>query len=362
MPRRFALFFLLIFPTFAQAQVNDVLMKKLPEWVALLNDQKDVKHRKAAVVALEVFGAKTTGVVEPLLLSLEKDSDPEVRRLIALCLGRMGPDATGAAEALGKALKLDKSEIVREAAARALGGRLADKAETQLIHLVAALKDTHAGTRAAAAETLKNMGETAKSALPQLIEVIEDRKADRIPRRYAIQIVSKHYEDSAATTKLFLAVYDDKEADLAVRVAAVEGLGGLGERAEGAAIPLSLGLKDKDVELRKAIATALGKLGDIKECWPAIKDALQDKDVGVRYQAIRLSGSLGRELKEPVTALIGVAEKDVNQENRLAAIQELGELGSQATDAVANLTRIATTDTRAAIREAAAAAVKKIKG
>ena len=47
-------------------------------------------------------------------------------------------------------------------------------------------------------------------------------------------------------------------------------------------------------------------------------------------------------------------------ENRLAAIQELAELGGQAKSAVPELTRIASQDGRAAVREEASKALKRI--
>ena len=62
-----------------------------------------------------------------------------------------------------------------------------------------------------------------------------------------------------------------------------------------------------------------------------------------------------------VPALADTAAKDDNTENRLAAIQELGQLGNVAGDAVPTLTRLASNDSRASIREAAEEALKKIK-
>src|SRR5205814_1835718 len=132
-------------------------------------------------------------------------------------------------------------------------------------------------------------------------------------------------EDSAAVTKLLLSIFEEKGAQPTIRIAAVEGLGQLGEKAEGAAAVLSQGLKDKDVEMRRAVAGGLGKLPEVDKCWPSIKEALNDQDIAVRYQLIRLAGALGRDLKEPIMALADAAVKDANQENRLAAIQELGE-------------------------------------
>ena len=94
----------------------------------------------------------------------------------------------------------------------------------------------------------------------------------------------------------------------------------------------------------------------------ALIAALKDPDVEVRHQVIRLSGKLGREVGDVVPALIDVATMDDATQNRLAAIQELGDLGPVASRAVEILTRLAADDVRSSVREAAQAALKRIQG
>src|SRR5581483_9872651 len=119
-------------PAALHAGEDEVLGKKGSEWLKILREHKEVKFRRAAIIALEVIGPRGKGVLAGLYESLEKDSDPEIRREVALLLGRMGPEAKGAVGALGAALKGDKAEVVREAAAQALGGKLAEQAHTQV--------------------------------------------------------------------------------------------------------------------------------------------------------------------------------------------------------------------------------------
>ena len=150
---------------------------------------------------------------------------------------------------------------------------------------------------------------------------------------------------------------------LAIRHEAIEGIGRMGEKAAAAIPALARALKEKDVELRRAAAVALGQVGDqAKDAWPAIKEAYHDADNGVRNQVIRLAGSIGEELKEAIALLAEAAQKDINLENRLAAVQELGRLESAAMAALPVLSRIATDDARASVRDAAQAAIRKIKG
>ncbi|MCI0638928.1 MAG: HEAT repeat domain-containing protein [Gemmataceae bacterium] len=343
---------------FTFAQDEEVLGKKRTEWLAILKEHKEVKFRRAAIIALEVMGPRSRGVLEGLFDALEKDADAEVRREAALTIGRMGADAKGGAESLAVALKSDKADVVREAAAHSLG-KLAEQAKTQVMTLAGALKDPHAGTRAAAASTLKILGEHAQVALEQISAVAQDAKADRFPRVHCIQILGKL--GGAEAVPLLLAIYEEKDVALPIKQAALESLGRLGEKAASAVRVISEGLKEKDVDLRRAAAVALAQLGEkAKEAWPAIQDAYMDADIGVRHQVIRLAGRLGKDVgAAAVTLLLEAAQKDVNVENRLAAIQELGEM--QAADAAPVLTKMAQDDPRASVRDAAAAALKKIQ-
>ncbi|HWY86777.1 MAG TPA: HEAT repeat domain-containing protein [Gemmataceae bacterium] len=337
-----------------------VLGKKRSEWLTILKEHKETKFRRAAVVVLGVLGPRVKGVVDALYDAVENDPDPEVRREIVLTVGRMGSEAKGAADVLGDVLKRDTAGAVREAAALTLAGKLNDQAFTQVFRLADALKDPHPGTRAAAAEALKNLGEKAKIVLPKLTALAQDQKADRFPRLYAIQMISKWGDDG--TLKVLVGIFEDKEALTAVRHGALEGIGRLGDKAEPAIPVLARALSEKDVELRRAAALALCQVGDkVRDAWPAIKAAYRDGDNAVRNQVIRLTGSIGKD-KEAVSLLAEAAEKDANLENRLAALQELGHLGSTAMEALPTLSRLSAEDVRASVREAALAAVSKIKG
>lgn len=347
-------------PASCFAQEEEVLNKKRSEWLKILKEHKETKFRRAAIIALEVFGPKAQGVSKGLVEALEMDSEPEIRREIALTLGRMGPDAKGAAEALGQALKRDKADGVREAAALSLAGKLNEEAQTQVLVLADALGDAHAGTRTAAAAALKNMGEKAKPVLAKLLQVAQDKKADRFPRLYAIQLVSKIGEDGSDS--VLAGIFQDKEAPLAIRQAALEGIGLLGEKAAKAIPLVAQGLKEKEPELRRAAAVVLGKLGDkAKEAWPAVKEAHKDTDTAVRHQLIRLAGALAKEQREAIKLLADAARSDVNLENRLAAIQELGQLHFALAEVLPILDDLAAKDARATVREAAQTAAKKIK-
>jgi HEAT repeat protein len=346
----------------ARADDESVLGKTRSQWLELLKSGKQTKLRRAALIALEVLGPKTAGVTDGIIEALDKDADAEVRRDAAQTLARMGADAKGAVDALADALKKDKDGSVREASARGLG-RLAAQVDTQTFILAGALTDADAGTRAAAAETLNALGDKARIALPQLLKVLADKKADAIPREYAARIMGRLDSETKTTVPALAAVCVDKQAPLKVRETAVDALARLGTAAEETAEPLAriVQAKDEKPALRRSAVVALGKIG-IKAAlgWPALQNALRDNDNGLRYQAIRLAGALAKDDKAIVPALADSALKDENVENRLAAIQELGQLGNLAVAAVPTLNQL-TSDSRGSIRNAAQDALKKIK-
>jgi HEAT repeat protein len=353
---------LLLVSTSRGQQDESVLGKNAAEWLKVLRDGKEAKLRRAAVIALEVFGAKKAGVTAGLIDALAKEPEAEIRREIVQTLGRMGMEAKGAVEALGEALKKDKADIVREAAARALGGRLASQAHTQVMVLAGALKDSHSGTRAAAAEALRELGEKAKPALAEVIYALKDKKADRFTRIYSAQILGRLKTEAEASVPLLVAVLNEKEAAAGVREAATESLGRLGPDAASAIPDLAKALGEKQPALRRAVVVALAQMGEkVREAWPAIRIALKDTDSGVRYQAISLAGRVAKDEKQAVLALAETGLKDDSTEVRLAAIRELATMGSAANAAAPTLTKIAANDSRVSVREAASAALKKIK-
>jgi HEAT repeat protein len=341
--------------------------EKLNQQIKQFLQDKDVKKRRLALLELEVVGPRVKGVLQALGIALEKDPEPIVRREVALALARMGPDAQAAIPSLAYALKNDKDEDVREAAARALL-QMAPLSQRALPQLVDALRDSHAATRAAAAETIKTFGEQSKTAVPELVAYLKspkDKKTDAVARMHVALALGRVGEEGAKGTKVLIAVLSDTAEDLAVRAAAADSLGRFGLDAEGAARPLAeiLASSKNDQALRLAAVKALAKVeGNAKVVWPALQVGLADSDSAVRILSVRAAGLYGKEEVEIVKALAKLARNDDNVEARLAAIQELGLVGAAAQPAEQDLRYIIDHDEREPVRDQAAVALKKIKG
>jgi vesicle coat complex subunit len=109
-----------------------------------------------------------------------------------------------------------------------------------------------------------------------------------------------------------------KSKDAKVRIAAADDIGRVGSIVASdvkEAIPRLLELlkSDKDDGVRKAAATALGKIDpDPKEAVPALEEALKDSKAAVRTAAATALGNLGEEAKDALPSLRD-AQKDSNK-------------------------------------------------
>jgi HEAT repeat protein len=350
----------------ARAPAGEAGGKQAAEWLKILLTHNDVKQRRRALIALEIIGPKGDRVLQGLSIALRQDTDPPLRREVAQALGRMAEEAKATIPDLTRALTDDKEGLVREAAARALGemGALAKKA---ILPLGKALKDSYPGTRTAAASALKDLASDTEPVLKEVLDFLKDGKDPNSPpigRVYAAELLGRLGMRTQIVVPVLAAVMADESDNPQVRQAVADTLARFEFRAEEAAQPLAKAAADAraPLTLRRAALMALGKVTvDPKVVWPAARAALKDEDAGLRTQAVRAAGPVGRAEQEVVPALMRVAQKDLNIEVRLAAIQELGALGSAARAAQKLLQELADTDPRPTVREAAAAAVRMVR-
>jgi len=343
-----------------------ILGKTLGEWLKILRTHKNAKFRRAALIALEGSNTANKIGLPALLECIEKDDEPQVRMEAVLVLGRQGPETKGAIRALVIAAHSDKSERVREAAATAISiNKFIKQAEDYIPLLLDILnKDPHAGTRVAVAGILRDMGAGAKPAFSSLLEAAKKANEDPLVRAAALHVVSRHDKDNPKVISLMIDFLKDAKTPPALREASAEGLGRSASSATDVIGILETTLIDRKqtIELRKTAANSLLALkGNARAAWPAVKKLVTDpsEDGGIRNSLIRLTGVFAFSNTEAIEALTTAAASDLSTENRIAAIQELGELPSLPASTRKTLKDIADEDARAAIREAAAKVLKK---
>ncbi len=342
-----------------------ILGKTIVEWIKILRTHDNPKFRRAALIALEASNAAGRVGLLPIMEAIEKDKEPRVRQEAVLLLGRLPADTRGAGRLLAVTLQNDKSEAVREAAATALANTYAKQASEFTSVLVVALKDPHAGTRTAVGNALRNMGSDAAPAFPAMLEVLQNTKELSALRLSSVHLLTRHDKENTKIAPVLLKIANDADDALTVREAAIDGLARLGADSPEVVAALCGVLGHKSLELRKSASIALGSIGGkAKSGWLIIKDRINLKnetDGNVRNHLIRLTGVLAKENPDAVASLIDIAKAD-STENRIAAIQELAELGALAKTALPTLTQLETQDARAAVRDAAGKAVTRIRG
>jgi HEAT repeat protein/beta-lactamase regulating signal transducer with metallopeptidase domain len=202
--------------------------------------------------------------------------------------------------------------------------------------LVEELKNGRTNGRRFAAHALGELGPNVKSALPALLEAINDE--DAWVRRHALQSVSNI--DPAAKGFVPALIKTLKDEDRRVRAAAVSALARMRAGGQAAVPALIEAIKDEDPAVRQLALKTLHDLHlEAKAAVPALIKALKDENWNVRYRALELSGRLGAEAKEVVPALIALL-KDTHPDIRSQAVRSLGQIGPEAKEAIPALTEL----------------------
>jgi HEAT repeat protein len=321
----------------------------VPQIVKALKD-KDEDVRMEAILALGEMGAAAKNAIPALLSVLKEGELPLFEPAVSVTLGNIGPAAV---PALQKALT-DRDARLRRTAAFALG-QIGPKAKSATADLSTALGDSEPGVRALAAKALGRIGTAAQGALPKLEAALKDKEVDvRVSAALALWQAGGR-TDGMPVLRTALA---DTRAH--VREQACAALGALGAKAAPAAADLLKGLDDKVARVRAAAAEALGKLPPGKAVRARLSAALKDRDDQVRLNvADALWGqSKGAERDKLVELAAGTLQSEKPQVRRRAA-EVLGGFGEAAKEAVPAL-KLALRDPHHAVREAAAAALRRI--
>lgn len=252
--------------------------------------------------ALTRIGPKA---VPALTAALEKENN-DVRWWAAQALGEIGPSAAAAIPALIAALH-DRSEAVRDTGAPEALGKIGPAA---IPALLVALRDADAFVRAGAVRALGRMGPPAKTAVPRLLELLNDR--------------NQPVKTANGTT-----FYP-------VCFAAATALGQIGAEPQAAVPALVTLLGDGNAWLRQTAIEALTDFGPAaRTAVPALLTALNDKGEEVAVRAAMALGAIGPAAAPAVPALIeylGRLDGDENGARRGRVATALAAIGPEATE------------------------------
>jgi HEAT repeat protein len=326
------------------------------EWITILKGSKEPNQRRAAIVALGILGPKQLDVV-PSLATAVGDPDEQVRMAAIQTLGDMEQDARGAVDVLAKAAIADKAAAVRAAACKALG-KLGAVAQGAAATLLKALSDSDSRTRAGAAAALAEIKADPAMAVDPLMKMLDDQ--DHLVRLAAASALGRLDSGGKSAVRLAKAVRNDPDAE--VRRVSAQGLLQLGPKAgAGCDLMVEAVAGEKATDIRQLILAVLATLDQqAQKTGPAFLRAAKDTDARCRVMALRGLGRQNSRFEAAIPALID-ALKDDAIEVRLAATQELAVSGAPPAKILPALKSAAKSDTRSAVREAAALAVKKLE-
>ena len=203
--------------------------------------------------------------------------------------------------------------------------------------LIELLQSEDRRERAAAALSLREMGEDAAPAAPFLVGLLGDETpvvgwTGRVFSLFGVSMGPSEYYNSPAffagmalsaigapAVEPLIAALNDKGSR--VRKNAALKLGMIGDVR--AFEPLVAALNDKNAEVRGFAARALGILNDPRAVEPLI-GALQDKDDSVGVDAAFALGRIGEPAVEPLIAMLKHRKRFVRQ-NALMALADTGD-------------------------------------
>ena len=258
-----------------------------------------------------------------------RDKDVQVRRAAAWVLGNIGPEAKAAIPDLVGLLQDKKCS---------LGGCFDPGRNRARFHPGAhdVTPGQNAAIRGAAAVALGTIGPEAKSAIPTLAELLDDKDL----RREAASALGNMGPEAKIATPALTGLLQDKLIPINVRFAAAEALVEIGSEVNAAIVVLTDVLKGKNSCLRIDAIRALARTGPAaKTAGPALAGLLNDEDPHVRIAAAEALVEIGSEVNAAIRVLTELL-KDNDIGVRIAAAWALGELGPEAKTTILALTEL----------------------
>jgi HEAT repeat protein len=319
----------------------------------LLNDP----FESVCVTAAFALGRLGDEAASEALQKCEATTDPFLSMMATWALAKIHKAdqkrTTQAVERLVTALA-DKNREMAGMAARALADLEVDPAKVR--PLIDKLVAKHPEISDQVLNAFVALG---PRAVPQATEALKDPQR----RVRALQVLARIGAEAAPAAPALIDLL--KSGDPATKTEALFTLGAIGPKAQAAIEPICDQLGDADPRVVEAAIYALGKIGPAaKSAIPKLANLVRSEDALVRLMAVCAILRIGPVTDDLVQTAMPVLTEGLQHRReyvRIEAAMTLGELGSQVQAALPAL-QTAASDSSAAVRSAAAAAIKKIKG
>lgn len=344
----------------ALGAINAKPKEVVPALIPLLSNSS-AEVRAHAAIALGNFGALAKSAVPELMKQLS-DSELNVKLDAAEALGAIGPDASAAVPELIKAMQAGPVAVTLTSAA-ALGaigeasvpallelmnkqsdmkllvthilGEIGASSKTAIPELIKLIESPNADLREAAIISLGEIGPPAISAEPQLLKIMETGEGKT--RNTAVFALSKIGSKKALPLiKKYAAMTSDNERFHLVCAWALVRANPNDPATVSAALPgLIKVLSDENPLVRKEVANAISLTGPLaKSMVPNLSKALKaEEDEHVVAELISALAEIGSPASSAIP-LITPYLNSVNPELRMIAIYALARFGKASQSAV----------------------------
>ncbi len=291
----------------------------IPHLLARLDDPNE--HVRA--VAASALGHLRAAVTVSRVARLSDDPSELVRLSVAEALGEMGcrgwpPPSDRRRREWWKLLRFWRPRRVESAA---------DATAALLAALRTALTDQTAAVRAAAAESVGQLGPKAAGELtPHLMaRTADEDETVRVRAITAVGVVGVDHPDTVPALATLLT-----DPSPVVRAAAATALGTLKEKAKDAVSALVPLLQDRDETVRTGAADAMGRIGTLPQAAAeSLAEGLASDNTVVQARTAEALGNIGEAAADVAPALVQAADDD-NDRVRAKAIEALGRIGEAA--------------------------------
>jgi hypothetical protein len=233
---------------------------------------------------------RSATIAVPALITALSDREARVREMAAFALGNIHSDPATTVPALVAALG-DQDADVRKRAAGALtmnancegytARDLGSIGPSVVSALAAALRDRDDGVREAARRTLVTYGSDAGTALPTLVELLNDRET-RIPATNVIAAIGPDAQPAVEALTVML-----KDDDIGAQLAAAAALARIGANLSQALPVAARLLSHEQWDVRFEAAVVVGQFGSAaQQAIPRLAISLNDREEDVRRVAI----------------------------------------------------------------------------
>jgi HEAT repeat protein len=366
--------------------------------LATVAQSADPEVRMQAIIALGAVGPAAKSALPVLISALQTDKSAAVRYAAAFAIRKIGSDDPAALSALRQAvenqnptLPLDPTlQMIASWALACLEPSDKQNQQRAVQLLVSSLASTDPNVRRMAISGLADlkpppeiagpaftqlMQSIDPKAIPAVIEALGTLGSEFVPRiaarlkekglrLYAAEVLGRMGSQAAAAVPQLVEALGQTNGDADFRREVQFALGKIGAASAPATAELIKSLGDADESVRNSALFALGRIGPAaKQAVPALERMSHSDDsfeaFGSIWAWLQIDGGNQALVKRAVPILATALTADSELE-RLGAATALGRIGRQAQAALGPL-KHAEHDPSAAVREAAAAAVKEIE-